>query len=1107
MIPRLREGDMSALDSGLDVVIEVSADYIDRIIREKFRRIGRICFENDEVTITRAGQAFVVAVRRVVPAIDSVWLSGQPVLDSFQTTANVRLRLLYGQVRHELLTHNEWKTLDELELEDEDRLFTFSGVLSAWPEVDRVLLIIDPSLLPDWTPQDLRDLLEEPIPIPLDFLQQRRTYMDHAGQEQTLTLLNSLPQNVVVKVVDGSNLAIGIDLELSQDADPKEVRPGADEERVLPDDLVPHTCGLPDQTDVLVSDLQTFFTGFTESFLQDSDWAVALDASVVDAMLRGLSSAGMNREGREPEENCDHPHAARRFCLKLAELQDGLIRISGQGQVFICKDQDPVDLVPNDWYEVCLKADVILSITEPPRRRLSGHYTLTGAELCGSDSDLDCCVDALEEVPDEFREGAIRLADVPTRFGDPDDPAGELEMEAVEPRTNGLVLRGSGSIRSRGRPILEAPETVLLATGCDSDEGPYTRTFSISNSGGVSLHICPLVIREVEDEDPDSAFTNAGLFTVTRPARLADRGQGATLRRDGRQDVIIQLDGEPGQRYTALLDIPNNTGTRTIKLIGDLRPASVAALPETLFIEHVDYERACHQGYPPARPIRERFEVTNEGPGNLQICEIEFPTNPSNPDGDPVFYGSGHPYMAEGETGTVNVIFVPGESGVDTTFRGRMRLVTNAGDHTVGLVGQLEHSVDERLAGVLGSFDSDVFCGDADWDAVQDSGGAILDVKQAGEFLSFLGGDPCCPPPKGPACLCVDLWEAAFQDVPPGVELEILDGAGSVIATNQARFRTRILIVPIREKNGYALRARVPQTVGGGKSSPVLLRRWVAQQDGLYKSGVPLTDLAALGSYAYAAGPSGLDVVNLKDPLRPVRAAQITHMAGVTSLSALGKQHLLAAEGGLKVFDLANPEQPKAIGSLPLTPGIRAVFATRVGGKNLAVACGPAKRLHVLDLSDPAHPEELGSTATHVSPGRLLARGSQGVPHGQGGDGAVRSVEAEAAGVGRAPEHRARGAQRGLSRILCRARLRFPVAGHRGHLEAEEPARSGIAADGELGQRIHSARRRPRPAWRPVSGPERRPARVPGDAPSAQPCGRCRSASQARTGLTGHRSP
>jgi hypothetical protein len=976
---------MSALGSGLDLVIEVSTDYIDRIIREKFRRIGRICFESDNVPIRVAGQDVIVAVRRVVPAIDAVWLSGQPVLDSFETTANIRLRLLYGQVRHELFTGNEWKTLDELDLDDDARLFTFSAGLAAIPDVDQVTLTIDSRALPDWAPAALRDLLEERIPIPLDFLQQRRTYTDHAGQLQTLTLLNSFPEDVLLKVVDGNNLAIGIGLELSQDADPREVRPGANEDRVLPDDLVSHTCGLPAAPELLTDDIETFFTEFTESFLQDSDWAVALDARVVDAMLRGLPSAGMNREGGEPEEDCDHPHAARRFCLKLAELQDGLIRVSGQGQVFICKDPDPVDIVPNDWYEVCVDADVTLGLTEPPRRRLSGHYVLTDAALCGADSDLDCCVDAMEEVPDRFREGSIQLADVPARFGDPDDPAGELQMEAVELRTTGVIFRGSGSIRSRGRPILEAPETVLLATGCDGGEGPFTRTFSISNAGATSLHVCPLVIREVEDEDPDNEFTNAGLFTVTRPARLADGGQGATLRRDGRQDVIIQLDGEPGQRYTALLDIPNNTGTRTIKLIGDLRPASVADLPETLFLERVDYERACQQGYPPARPLHERLEVTNEGPGNLQVCEIEFPTNPANPDGNRVFSALGHLFLAENETGTINVTFAPEESGVDSTYRGRMRLKTNAGDHTVGLVGQLQHSVDERLAGILGSFDTDVFCGDADWDAVEDSGGAILDVKQAGEFLSFLGGDPCCPPPKGPACLCVDLWEAAFQDVPPGVVLEILDGAGSVIADNQARFRTRILIVPIKEKNGYALRARVPQTVAGGKSSPVLLRRWVAQQDGLYKSGVPLTDLAALGSYAYAAGPSGLDVVNLKDPLRPVRAAQITHMAGVTSLSALGKQHLLAAEGGLKVFDLANPEQPKAIGSLPLNPGIRAVFATRVGGKNLAVACGPAKQLHVLDLSDPAHPEELGSTATHVSPGRLLARGSRAFLTGKEG--------------------------------------------------------------------------------------------------------------------------
>jgi hypothetical protein len=231
----------------------------------------------------------------------------------------------------------------------------------------------------------------------------------------------------------------------------------------------------------------------------------------------------------------------------------------------------------------------------------------------------------------------------------------------------------------------------------------------------------------------------------------------------------------------------------------------------------------------------------------------------------------------------------------------------------------------------------------------------------------------------------VDLWEVAFQDVPPGVELEILDGAGRVIADNHARFRTRILMVPIKGGNDYSLRARVPRGRRRGMSSPVLMRRWIVQQDGLYSTTEPLTDVAGAGSYAYAAGPSGLDVITLKDPLRPLRAAHLTQLAGATSLSVLDTAHLLAAVEGLEVLSLVNPEQPAVIASLSLSSGIRAVCASSVGGQNLAAACGAASYLHVVDLSNPSHPEEIGSVPTRVQPTRVLMKGTRALLLGKEG--------------------------------------------------------------------------------------------------------------------------
>ena len=126
------------------------------------------------------------------------------------------------------------------------------------------------------------------------------------------------------------------------------------------------------------------------------------------------------------------------------------------------------------------------------------------------------------------------------------------------------------------------------------------------------------------------------------------------------------------------------------------------------------------------------------------------------------------------------------------------------------------------------------------------------------------------------------------MDVPPGVRLEVIDSVGQPIASNMAHSSTRTLVTPFRERNEYALRARMPKSVSTPESLRVTARRWQLQQDGLYTSRQRFSDVAIVGEFAYAVGERGMEVISLTNSLHPTRVALTRGPAGATSVAAIG---------------------------------------------------------------------------------------------------------------------------------------------------------------------------------------------------------------------------
>jgi hypothetical protein len=142
--------------------------------------------------------------------------------------------------------------------------------------------------------------------------------------------------------------------------------------------------------------------------------------------------------------------------------------------------------------------------------------------------------------------------------------------------------------------------------------------------------------------------------------------------------------------------------------------------------------------------------------------------------------------------------------------------------------------------------------------------------------------------------------------------------------------------------------------------------------------GGRITALAAQGSFVYATAGPRLLAIDAGNPAQPVLTSQspvFDSVAGAVSIDG-PYAYVLIANAGVCVFDLANPAQPQPIAALPTQGRVQRMLAQ--DGRLYYSEYGfsdrdsPRSILHILDVSNPTRPVELG---TYALPGEHQLRG------------------------------------------------------------------------------------------------------------------------------------
>lgn len=115
-------------------------------------------------------------------------------------------------------------------------------------------------------------------------------------------------------------------------------------------------------------------------------------------------------------------------------------------------------------------------------------------------------------------------------------------------------------------------------------------------------------------------------------------------------------------------------------------------------------------------------------------------------------------------------------------------------------------------------------------------------------------------------------------------------------------------------------------------------------------------DVKVVGHYAYLSG-DGLQIYDLSDPTTPKLVGQFDTLV-TSSLDVVGDIAYLADSYGLVVVDVSDPTAPIQLGNL----------ASVLGGDvavhgDLAFLRAWPEAMHVIDVSDPAHPQLAGTAA------------------------------------------------------------------------------------------------------------------------------------------------
>ena len=94
------------------------------------------------------------------------------------------------------------------------------------------------------------------------------------------------------------------------------------------------------------------------------------------------------------------------------------------------------------------------------------------------------------------------------------------------------------------------------------------------------------------------------------------------------------------------------------------------------------------------------------------------------------------------------------------------------------------------------------------------------------------------------------------------------------------------------------------------------VRRAVLNPLGGVDTGGQANALQVVGNYAYfAAGTAGLQVIDVSNPVNPVRVGGYDTIGTAEEVHVVG-DHAFVAEGGLRVIDVSNPAKPVRVGAV-----------------------------------------------------------------------------------------------------------------------------------------------------------------------------------------------
>jgi hypothetical protein len=121
-------------------------------------------------------------------------------------------------------------------------------------------------------------------------------------------------------------------------------------------------------------------------------------------------------------------------------------------------------------------------------------------------------------------------------------------------------------------------------------------------------------------------------------------------------------------------------------------------------------------------------------------------------------------------------------------------------------------------------------------------------------------------------------------------------------------------------------------------------------------------DAAVAGDYAFvAAGASGLQTIDVTDPMAPTLGGSFTTPGNANSIVTSGNYAYVAdGASGLQVIDITDPESPAPAGTLDTSGNAEDIA---IAGNYAYVADGAAG-LQVVDITDPVNPSASGSYVT-----------------------------------------------------------------------------------------------------------------------------------------------